>query len=249
MIRFVIWKWKPQNETFRYREEYTAKHVNIFANMIDRNISIPYEIVCITDDPTGIDGGIKTIPIWDDLIEYQMCYRRLRIFSEEMADLIGPKFISMDIDCVIVNNITPIVKFEEDFKICHPRKNKTPYCGSMFGMKAGTKSHIWHEFDRNDLVWLADYGGRITGKSQRWVHRPAYDAGFIVGSDQSYISYKLWPDVATWGADDGVLNFNQHFRVKNSKINDAKIIFFPGIFDPSHTGLYEKYPWIEKYWK
>jgi len=249
MVRFVVWKWKPQNEVFREREEYTAKHINVFANMVDRNINIPYEIVCITDDSTGIDGGIRTVPIWDDLIEYQMCYRRLKVFSEEMADLIGPKFISMDIDCIIVNDITSIVDFEEDFKIWQPRKTKTPYCGSMFGMKAGAKSRIWDEFNRNDLVWLADYGGWTTNKSERWVHKPAYDAGFIVGSDQSYISYKLWPDAATWKAEDGVLNFNQHFRGKDNRVNNAKIIFFPGKFDPSHTDLYENYPWVERHWK
>lgn len=253
MIKIVVWKWKRQNEQFRYREEYTAKHVNIFANMVSRNLNVPYEIVCVTDDPTGIDSSIRTVPIWNDFAKYGMCYRRLRIFSKEMKQIIGPKFITMDLDCIITNDITSIVNFNEPFKIWRPGKGRKSYCGSMFGMQAGTKDRIWKEFNEKDLIWLDGKDKkRRKGKMKRWAHKHAYDAGFTTGSDQAYISWQMWPNAPTWSENDGVISFKRLFKkdIKEQErvVKKAKIIFFPGGHDPSHENLYRDHPWIPKYY-
>src|SRR6056297_1122865 len=214
MLRIVCWKWKKVDESFRHREDYTARHVNIFANMVSRNLSIPHEVVCITDDPAGIDPKIRIVPIWDELKEYGMCYRRLPIFKKEMKDIIGPRFVSMDLDCVIKNDITPLLDNNYDFMIWKPQKNKTPYCGSMFMMNAGARQQVYDNFKVKNLIWLEDCGGWSQGKSKRWVHKKTYDAGFTVGSDQAWISYTLYPNEKTWDTKDGVYNFNKHIHKK-----------------------------------
>lgn len=254
MLRVVCWKWKKhKKENFRYREEYTSKHVNIFANMIHRNLHIPHEVVCITDNPVGIDKNIRCVPIWDDLAKFGMCYRRLKIFSEEMADIIGPRFVSMDLDCVILNDITDILNCNDDFKIWMPKNSATPYCGSMFMMNAGAKRDIWEDFSQDQLILMRNTGGWGGGVKKRFIHKQAYDAGFKTGSDQAWISYKLYPHANTWTQEDGVFNFSESlyrkYRTGNKNIKNAKIVFFPGKHDPSHEKLYPEHPWIKKHWR
>jgi hypothetical protein len=240
LIKIVCFKWKSAGETFRYREPYTAEHVNIFAAMINRHVKTPHEVICFTDDPRGIN--VKTIPIWDDLAEYQMCYRRLKLFSSEMKTLIGDKFIALDIDCIIKGDITDIVEFKEDFKIFQPRTTKTPYNGGLFGMNPGSRAFVWDDFNTEDLVWMPQKRG-----GHRYVHKKAHDMGYTVGSDQAYISYKLYPKEKTWTQINGIGLFPDVLQKKNNPA-DLRLIFLNGKYDPSQKDLQEKYPWIKNNW-
>jgi hypothetical protein len=249
-IKIVCWKWKPVKEAFRQREIFTAEHVNRFASMIDRNYQKPYEIICFTDDPQGIDGSIRTEPVWDDFKHYGSCFRRLRAFSSEMIDVVGETFVSMDLDVVILDDITSLLAEQPDFKAWMPGTNATPYCGSMWMHRPGTRPQVWNDFYAKDLIWL---GPASKGKKNRWTHRKAYKAGFTVGSDQAWISYKLYPHEPAWSKRDGIFNFRTDFycqcRSKDKNLNRAKIVFFPGPFDPSHKKLQREYPWIAENWR
>jgi hypothetical protein len=251
MITIVCWKWKtPEVDSAKSRTNYSADHVNTFASMISRNVSIPYKIVCITDDSQGIDSSVEILPLWDDLSEYGMCYRRLKVFSEKMD--LGPKFVSMDLDCVILDDISELIDIQEDFKIWQSNVNSTKYCGSMFAMKTGHRKHLWAEFDTRHLnLQEARGSSSFVCDKRRYVYKPAYDAGFKVGSDQAYIAYKLYPNEAVWTKEDGALNFRTDVekplkKSKNKKnvLKNAKIVFFPGKYDP--RGLKEEYSWIEE---
>lgn len=250
MLKIVCWKWKNDGKKFLPRVAYTAEHVNTFASMISRHLDIPYEIVCITDDPTGIDSSIRIVPLWNDLSEYGMCYNRLKIFSKEMKEIIGSKFVSMDLDCVITSNITDLFT-DDSFKIWQPRKNRpAPYCGSMFMMEAGSHNNIWKDFRTSDLMWNNKWGSGV--KRDRYIHVPAFKAGFTIGSDQAYLAYKMYPKVKTWVPNDGVLNFQKHVHKKNQVpkiIEDSKIVFFNGGWDPSQEMLQKRYAWIRKNWR
>ena len=258
MISIVCWRWKtPDIDSAKNRISYSANHVNIFASMISRHVSIPYEIVCITDDPTGIDNSIKTIPIWDDLKEYGMCYRRLKIFSKKMKKHLGSKFISIDLDCVILSDITDLLKSDDDFKIWQSNASSTKYCGSMFMAKTGAMNYLWDDFDVNQLEYRdVKCSNSFTGSNKRYVYSSAYDAGYTVGSDQAYLAYKLYPKFPVWNRKDGVCNFRVDLMVREKRkrrpilpLDQAKIVFFPGKYDPSNPALQVQYPWIKEHWK
>jgi len=247
MLRIVCWKWK-KNNFFKGTADYGVEHVHKLQHMIDRNITIPYEFVCITDDPTGLDGSIRVVPLWDDLFEYGYCFVRLKAFSEEMADLIGPRFVSIDLDCLIVSDITPLLDNNNDFMMWESGNAPAPYCGSMWMMNAGARKYVWEWFDPKDLIEVEHktHGKRLTNKL-------AYDAGYTCGSDQAWISYLLYPNEKTWTHRDGIWNFRKHFYGKfrsiERRLKKSRIIFFTGKFDPSYEEYYDKYPWIKKYWK
>ena len=259
-LNIVTWKWKqPPNPPRNKRKpcEFSARHVNTLYNMVSRHLHIPFNFICITDNPEGIAPDIKVIPIWKDYLNIHGCYVRLKAFSSEMKDILGPKFVSFDLDCVITNDITPLLNVDEDFMIWEDfERRKTPYCGSLWMHKPGTRPDVWEDFNIN--------------KSPK----EAYNAGFITGTDQAYLSHKFYPDARTWTKEDGIYNFKVHImkksiykyigkrdirskkrkkeliEINNGKLpEDARIVFFNGTnVDPSLPVLQEKYPWIKEHW-
>jgi len=120
VINVITWKWKqPPNPPRNKRKpcEFSAKHVNVLYSMVSRHLHMPFNFICLTDDPHGINPNIQTIPIWRNYLNTHGCYVRLKAFSNEAKDLLGPKFVSFDLDCVIVNDIIPLFDRDEEFMI------------------------------------------------------------------------------------------------------------------------------------
>jgi hypothetical protein len=113
MLAVVCWKWKPK---IGYRSTFCAEHVNVLRSMVERHYRKPHQLVCITDDGAGIDPRVRVVPLWQDHARLPSphggnnpsCYRRLRAFSAEAAELIGPRFVSVDLDCVITGDMRPV---------------------------------------------------------------------------------------------------------------------------------------------
>jgi hypothetical protein len=256
VIRIVCTKWTPRGPK-RNRVPYTADHVNRLANAIDRHLKTPHEIVCVTDDARGIDGGVRIVPIWDDgLLEKGGCYVRLKMFAPEMADIIGPRFVSIDLDAVITGPLDPLFEGGEDFKIWKNVGRGCRYCGSMFMMDAGARKQVWETFNPDDLNFR-QVGQKFKRKlePERWVHPEAIAAGNVIGSDQAWISTVLGPGESVWTATDGVLSFKvdcaasgQNIRVRRSLPSHGRIVFFHGAEDPSQENLRRDHDWIGEHW-
>lgn len=237
MIRVVTFLWKDDDYRWNSFFRYGADHVNRLRNMVRRNLGLEHEFVCITDDPTGIDPDIRIVPLWDDLKEMGGCYRRLRAFAPDMEDLIGPRFVWMDVDCVVTGSLDPLFAREEDFVIWSNGNRKTPYCGSMVMMTAGARKEVWEDFDREAS--------------------PARtrELGYI-GTDQAWISARL-PGEAVWTPGDGVLS-RYHVGIRMHKErpmirpylpDSARVVFFHGPIDPSQPALQRKHRWIVEHWR
>lgn len=168
------------------------------ASMIKRHYHRPHEVVCITDDPVGINPDVKVIPIWEDPFGMGRCWRRLKLFAPEMKQLIGGRFVSIDLDAVIVDDITPLFNGAVggcDFRIWGEYWRKTPYCGSLMMMKAGRRSWVWDTFVQCHREYTKDGRGRMP-----------------YGSDQDHISRCLFPGERMWTMRHGIHNFNFTIR-------------------------------------
>ncbi len=220
MLDIVTFKWKPSHN---YRSKFKASHVNILATMIRRNYQKPHRFSCITDDPEGIDKSIRVIPLWDDCSKLKSaygernpsCYRRLKLFSDEAATIVGPRFVSMDLDVVITGDMSSIWDRPEDFVII---KSPTPppkyrYNGSMLLMTAGCRKFIWDDFDP-----ILSPKETITRQ--------------MFGSDQAWISLKL-KNEAMWDEADGVYSYRIHLAPNMGRLpKNAKLVSFHGADDP-----------------
>lgn len=239
MLRVVCWLWRDNVYRWNHLFLYGPEHVNRLYRAVGENLSIPHEFCCITDTPEGIDAGVRIIPLWDDLVDMGGCYRRLKVFAPEMREVIGERFVSLDLDSVVTGDLTPLLDRDEDFIAWTGVANSTPYCGSMFMLKAGARKQVWEDFDPRTS--------------------PAAACRFV-GTDQAWISHCL-PGEAVWTRHDGVLSFRSHVA-KGHKMpgrarrlgaygglpDHARIVFFHGACDPSQQALQEAHPWIKSYW-
>jgi hypothetical protein len=195
-----------------------------------------------------------------------------------MKSVIGERFVSIDLDAVIVDDITPLFFRHEDFVIWQELYRKTPYCGSLFMMTAGARQEVWKTFTPRR-------------------YRPNRRGKWPYGTDQDHICNCLYPYEAYWDSRDGVYNFNhsikkwdrfskedaairskykqgrfltrynavngtkhqawkipKEFRWPASKANgelppNARIVFFNGKHDPSEPGIQEEYSWVKEHWR
>src|SRR5207253_6395966 len=119
-ISICCFKWKPADG---YRSQFGATAVNVLRAMVARHLPHPHRFICFTDDPIGIDPRVEVVPLWDDFSHLPSphggknpsCYRRLRMFRPDIVDIVGPRFVTMDLDCVITRDLTPLFDRPEDF--------------------------------------------------------------------------------------------------------------------------------------
>lgn len=234
-MEFVCFRWKPSPA---YRSKFGPETVNTLASMIGRNYSAPWRLTCITDDPKGIDSSIRVLPLWDDHAKlqsphgpaYPSCYRRLRLFSKEAEQIIGPRFVVMDLDVVITGDIAPLFEPAIDFRIWGDTAKNTPYNGSLWMLKAGARAKVWETFDP--------------------IESPKKSLALnYIGSDQGWIGACLGPNEAKWTMRDGVYSFRNHIqRTKFRLPSNARIVVFHGAVDPwSMSG--QGIEWVRKHYQ
>lgn len=238
IMEIVCWLWRPEAV---YRSQFEPKHVNILRRMVARNYPHPHRFSCITDQTEGFDPEVNVIPIWKDHGERQSlygpgtpaCYRRLKAFSKEMKQLLGERFISIDLDVVITGDISDILHRKEDFVIWGATMRKTPYNGSLWMMTAGAREKVWTGFNDNPEKAISRARG----------------AGFY-GSDQAWMCYSLGPKEATWNESHGVYSYRMHVKNNGGKMpNNARIVFFEGHYDPWNPVTQAQCPWIADHYK
>jgi len=236
VLTVVTFLWKPPRG---YRSKFDGSHVDTLRRMVRRHYRRPHRFVCITDDPTGItEPDIELFALWDDFKDVRnpsgsknpSCYRRLRLFAGNTGQWLGPRFVCLDLDCVIVGDMAPVWDRPEPFVIW---KSTTPgnfYNGSMFMMEAGARPMVWTDFDPV-LSPRETYGARL------------------YGSDQAWIAYRLGGGEATWSAADGVYSMRNELKPQRGRLPaGARIVFFHGKGDPWSPEM-QQLPWVRANYK
>lgn len=241
MISVVVWKWETKN----YRSKFTAETVNVMRSMVARNYATPHRFICITDNPEGIDPRVEIVPLWRDFRDVESphgggnpaCYVRLKAFAPEMREVLGERFVSIDLDTVIVGDLAPLFDRPEPFVIWRhhlpkPGRNgpKSRYNGSMWLVEAGAHPEVWTRFTN------ADKG------------REAYLKGYH-GSDQGWMHYVIGDDAPGWSAADGVYSYRYEILANHAgKLPPgARVVFFHGLPDP--WDVRARHAWIEEHWR
>lgn len=207
MLTVLTWYWRQPGG----RTNYQPLHVNIWADSVRRNLSIPHRIACVTAHPEGIDPSIEIIappgdfedcriPTWGE--HMPQCLRRIALFRPDAASIFGERFVSMDMDCVISGSLDPLFDRPEDFVMYRGTNHVRPYNGSLVMMTAGARPQVYEQFTPEGAV----------NAGQRFL-----------GSDQAWISHVLGPGEAVWDVKDGV-----HAWGKRNKWGDGepRITFF-----------------------
>lgn len=233
MITVVAWKWG---------KKYTAGHVARLKSMLERHLSLPHRLVCITDKPDELPKGVtpaKMPPLlpWDN-----KGLRRMWLYSAE-AGRLGDRLFQLDLDVVITDTIDPIVNRPEPFVIWKSDSNwkdKWAYNATAMLITPGAQESLWRRYmaDPKGVFKASDADG--------W--------GPKVNSDQAIACYLLKDqDVPVWTQADGIYAY----RVFAGKYGErgqtlpagARIVSFHGPRDPSIPDLQQKSPWIQEHWR
>lgn len=243
MLNIICFKWAPyadQLVTIPSQNvlKYMSTHINTFYNMVERNVTIPHKVTCVTDDPGGLHPDINVVPLWDKYRQLGGCYNRLFVFSNEAGEILGNRFACLDIDMVITSNIDSLLSNEADFvyyRAPGPDGKGGRLNGGMFMMNAGCRSFVWDEFNTNPKQSI-DLSKSALNK---W---PA-------GTDQAWMNYRLNIDFESyWGTTDGIYDMRQHF-IETGRVDlpdNCKIVMWPGPRDPSQPEWHKKYKWINE---
>jgi hypothetical protein len=229
MLTIVAFKWFDPNGRHNHLFVYGPEYVNILRNMLERHLSIPHRLVCVTDDPEGIDPRVKIVDMPVEVEDWPGMFQRLILFRPDAEKLFGKRILAMDLDVVIRANIDDLVSREEDFVMWEPRLyhmrngDYSRYNASMILMDAGCRPEVWTEFS--------------VAKAQRRLK----DAGLAV-DDQSWISHVLGPDEAIWPWNGDIVSVKAVPAPQR-----ARMVFFNGPRSPAT--MQEEYPWIAEHWR
>lgn len=203
--------------------EYTDAHVKIHRAMVKRYLKIPHRYICITDSPVD---GVECLPLWDKYRHLNGCFNRLYVFSKDMKDFIAPRFVTLDLDCVITGDITPLFDRKCDFVInsYKPVNGSIDqhYNGAMVLMNAGARSQVWEKFGPESLEII----------------RKNNEQKISIGTDQAWIRHILGKGEKIFTEEDGVYEVRQF---KKNLPQNARLVFFAGKRDPTTTN----YPWVK----
>jgi len=227
MTNIVCFKWARIKTGYQLPNccDYTAKHVNVLHNMARRHGTFD-RFICVTDDPVGIDDGIDIVHLWDDYRPLGGCYNRLRMYAEHS---IGPKFLMIDLDCVITGSIQHLLDRPESLvlnRYTAPGNPKQRYNGALQLVQAGAHADVWDRFSPAVLPGLMQHRGTSRG---------------YVGSDQAWLSHYLGDEFATFGPEHGIRDIKHSEKLPEG----TSIVFFHGARDPSMSDL----RWVHRHWQ
>lgn len=228
MISVVTFKWSTPG----YRAKFTAEHVRTLQRMVARHYPDPHRFVCFTDDATGIED--IALSLWDDYASVPnptgggrpSCYRRLKLFDPSMSEIIGPRFVMLDLDTVITGDLRPLWNRPEDVVMWKSPSNEWPYNGAMFMANTGARPKVWTDFDPVESPKLTTAAG-------------------FRGSDQAWLSYALGPNEAVWTQADGVVYYGKMMRPRERLPKGSRIVFTTGGTAPWTL----KHQWVREHYR
>ena len=162
----------------RFGNKYPILYVEKLRNMIQRNITVPYKLVCLTDDPTPIQG-VELI-VQQNAGYVKGWWHKVHMFDPSLP--LNGRILYMDLDVVICGNIDKLTqiggnvfmgirdfnrKFHRDWKYLN---------SSVMSWMHGSQSHIYNVFMSNPQAAMRMHG------DQDWTWKCAKD------------KIKFWPE-------------------------------------------------------
>jgi hypothetical protein len=181
MLTVSCWKW---GKTFR------AVHVNVLRLALERRLALEHELVCVTDDGAGLHPAIRVVPMPTTYAHTPRCRRRMEQYAREFESEMGRRILTIDLDVVIVDDLTPILDRDEPivgWRVGHAGV----YSGSFLLHDAGALDEAWQRYREDPNGY------------------PRAAAPRGVGSDQAMINHYLstQPPIAEWTEADGLVTY------------------------------------------
>jgi len=240
--------------TVYYGDTYTPDYVGKLYDGIRKNCSIPFQSICISDDPSVEADIVLPYNHYGDTKKH---WHKLKFFSPYFGyQNPGDDIIIMDIDQVITGNIDDLIghDVEENQLITYGTwwYSSLQTNGGFYKFKSGSLDYVWNDFIAGPEYWQMHY------YNERVVHFPYY-------GEQNYVNWKTeeheakiikTPEKWIGKCDINIKEDTINNRLYNKKFGDymfmdnvnpdIKVVHFTG---PGNTIHNNRNGWIKDYWK
>lgn len=217
---------------------YTAEHVNIWAAMLKRHVTVPHRIACATDIPQGIDSSVEILPLpdpwpnaynrhWRAAQGKPQCTRRLDIYRKDAAKDYGERIWMCDLDVVIARNIDHLIDIPDEYRINSSLRQNRPYNGALQYLVAGKRPQVYDDFTPSAAEEAS---------------------GRYVGSDQAWITHILGPGEARYTPKEhGVYQYNRSDHALADP-DCCTMLFWPGHIKPWQHDVH-RIKWVKRHYR
>lgn len=166
----------------KWGTKYGPEYVNRLYAMVARHLRGEFQFVCLTDSSAGVREEVRCLPIPELALNEgpgpDRAWKKLTTFGADLHGLRGTALF-LDIDIVIVGDITPFFELPGEFFIIHDWKRPWRVTGNSsvyrfeIGAHADILAKLRTEFPairrqfRNEQAYLSDEMHR-QGKLQYW---------------------------------------------------------------------------------
>jgi hypothetical protein len=154
----------------KWGTKYGPDYVNRLYGMVRRHLRGEFRFVCLTDRSEGVRTEVQCLPIPDLALPEGLPERGWKKLTTFAADLYGLQgtALFLDLDVVIVDDITPFFEHPGDFLIIHDWKRPWRITGnsSVYRFELGTHPEVLERFRaehnsirarlRNEQAWLSE---------------------------------------------------------------------------------------------
>lgn len=169
---------------------YGPDYVNVLYRAVSDNVQLPFRFVCLTDDSSGIIDGVECYDIPDHgwtADEYRFGgWPKLSVFADDLYGLSG-RAIFMDLDTVIVGDLTPMFQLDEGLLLIKEWKRLNDYfrnrgvrgMSSIFAYTIGAQKHLLERFlddreaaknsVRHEQAWITAHSPDMKFWPTRWI--------------------------------------------------------------------------------
>jgi len=238
----------------KWGTRYSSDYVNKLYHMVKRNMSIPFQFHCLTDDPTGIVEGVSILPIPKDEKDITGWWHKISIFKRDFYGLKGD-LLFIDLDMVIMNNIDDFFSFAPgSFCMVKNWFEKHVVSSCVMRITLGSYPEVYENFwnSRNDIMEKYSKPG-----DQLFIYHQIPGVSFWpenwVINYKKACNYRLVP--FRFGIPQKVLNWVSHkFSLYTKEPKEGKILAFqqkPDMHEiiENPSGRYRASPWLKKYWQ
>lgn len=146
----------------KHGTKYGADYVNTLYNMVKRHLTLPFEFVCFTEDPTDLNPLIR-VEALPNINSAHGWWYKMAMFNPDLP--IKGNLLFIDLDVIIFKNIDRLFTYEPN-KFCiirdfnrSLRKDWSKFNSSVFRLRTGQFPAIWKDFTDNSQSMISRHHG------------------------------------------------------------------------------------------
>lgn len=231
--------------------------VNTLYSEVSDNVTIPFRFICITDNPVGLHSDIETYCMPAGIKNMESTWRKLILYSDRMRDIAGDRFCYMDMDIMVVRDITEFIRMKEPMIVTRFYKNGIRRIKKS--RKSIKKVHMWELFNSCFMIMNTGIYKDVWNSFDMRLSKLSYEKkpGYLrryFGCDQSWAAHKLHSEfdrnkIKCVGPGQGIYVL-RHLREQNWRQKlpeNARLVAFGGKDHPSSEVTREQCEWIKQY--